>query len=280
MEIIVGFFLFVFAGAVGLVVGVFAGPSVQVLMERHLPDAVLQPLRKFWLRGPVASPGASSALDELRKVAPDVARDLESAPAVPVDSLPPEVTVALTQQIDAAQTHEAKVHVAQRYFRDVDVAELVVVLSKWKPRRRQRGVDLIESEYEESLASYLQRSGYGDQVDFQRRVYWPRNRETAATRHAVPDMIFRGRVLLELKADMVRSDQADRAMGQMLRYLLAWRPEGAAILTVCGQVPPEIRFLVRHYIDYWRTKLGCPVTVMFRQDDDVSLVQTEFVREK
>lgn len=263
----------------GALMGVAAGPSVLVFLKNHVPSAVGPLLEKLSRSGGSPSLAGSNALEELRRVAPDVARDLESPPAVSPESLPPEVTPSVAQEIAAAPTPESSVQVAQRYFRDADVAELVALLSRWKPRRRQRGVDLTEAEYEESLASYLDRNGYGQLIDFKPRVYWPPHGENAAARHAVPDMTFKRRVLVELKADMVRSEQADRAMGQMLRYLLAWRKEGAAILTVCGEVPPEIRYLVRHYVEFSRTKMGCAVTVFFRQGEDVSLVQTEFQRE-
>jgi hypothetical protein len=52
----------------------------------------------------------------------------------------------------------------------------------------------------------------------------------------------------------------------MLRYLLAWKRRGPAVLVVCGDCSEELRFLIRTYVVGWRRQIQLPVTVYFKRD--------------
>lgn len=258
-------------GAVG------AAAAVLVMVRLGLaPGPVSELLRG---RGAPAGDGLSQALlDDLRDVAPGLAQRFAEPPAVPVESVPATVTTAQVNALQAASTLEDATALALKYVRDDDVARVVALLARWRPRRARAGVELTEREYEERLARVLRTEGFADQIDRQRRVGWRGDNPSGTERMAVPDFVLRNRVLVELKADLVRSDQVDRAMGQMLRYLLAWRDKGVAVLAVCGNVPPEMRFLIRTYIESWRTTLQTPVTVIFRKTDSEADVAVEFAK--
>jgi len=219
---------------------------------------------------PIAEVATESVLQDLRAAAGQEAVDQLVRPAaVHPDQLAPEIPADLIRQVQSASTVEQARELTRRYVQDHDAADVITLIAQWRPRRRQRGVDLTESEYEESLVRHLERYGVAEQIVWKPRVMWAGDRELGgAARRAVPDLAFRNRVLVELKADILRSDQADRSLGQMLRYLLAWKPFGPAVLVVCGEAAPELRSLVKLYVNMWRRTLGLPVTVFFRRADD------------
>ena len=53
----------------------------------------------------------------------------------------------------------------------------------------------------------------------------------------------------------------------MCRYLLAWKKKGPALLVICGEVSPDIRFLIRRTIHAWRDHMGLPVSLIFTRND-------------
>jgi hypothetical protein len=197
-------------------------------------------------------------MQDIKQADADLAAVIESEPAVPVESVPEEVTRSNQNDIQDAPTHAAAVEVAKRFIQDADVAEAVATLSRWRTRRNNS-----ENQYQNSFRNHARNCGYTkDDIEEKPRITWGGG---GGTRIAIPDLILRNRVLVELKADLMASGEVDRAMGQMLRYLLAWKNKGPALLVVCGDVSPEIRFLVHMYITTWRQTVNLPVTVLFKQ---------------
>lgn len=268
MEFVCGF-------TMALLIGAGAVSALVFALRRGI-----QPLAGL-VMGPAGDAG-DAALEELRRADPHLARTIELAARVRVEAVPEEIQPRWIDAIGAEPNAESARNVARRFIENPDVADVVTELARWKPRRRRGGVDLRESEYEESLARFLQKpaSLLRDQIDRQRRLKW--GSEDGADRTAIPDFIVRDKVLLELKGDLTRSDAADRALGQMLRYLLAWKNEGsgAGVLVICGDAPPEMRFLVRTYVNVWRTRLHLPVTVYFKRAETVQDVGMEFAEER
>jgi hypothetical protein len=211
------------------------------------------------------------ALEELENDAPDLARSVVENPKAPVEEQPAEMKTAQAERLQDAEDDEEAKEIAKEYSRDPDVAEIMVMLARWKPRRREAGVDLTEADYEESFERRLKRGGVsGGEIERQVRVMWSADKKHGGgSRRAYPDMAIKDRVLVEMKGNLISSSEADRALGQMLRYLLAWKQKGPAVLAVCGEASPEMRFLVRSHINIWRKTLRLPVTVYFRQSDEI-----------
>lgn len=184
---------------------------------------------------------------------------LEAVPAVAVEEVPEEVTKPAQEAIESASSEAEAVEAAKRFIRDPSVAKAVAVLVRWRTRKNNS-----EQAYQNSFRTFASRNGYGGAVAEKPRIPWGGG---GGSRVAVPDLVLDDRVLVELKADLEGSGETDRAMGQMLRYLLAWKSRGPAVLAVCGRVSPELRFLVRIYVDTWRKQLNLPVTVFFKQDE-------------
>jgi PD-(D/E)XK nuclease superfamily len=237
--------------------------------------------------GPWLAPGrngerseslSGEALDKLRREAPGLADRITKPAKVDPADVPAEVKAedhrdaVATGDLSAVREH------TRRFIRNPDVAELIAILLMWNPARRQSGSSPGEKYYERSLMLALKRYGFDGRVDQQPRLQWSDG--LTGSRPAQPDLTLRGRVLVEIKADLTQADEADRAMGQMLRYLLAWRDQGPAVLVVCGEVPPIMRFLVRHYVDIWRGRLGCPITVFFKRDDEPRESVADFPEEQ
>lgn len=241
-----------------LILGAIVGAAVFQLIKRgRSSTSRAQP--------PVVIP--PDALHELRQQMPEAAEQFEAPSPVSVHDVPAELGSAQTAAIESATSVAAATAVARHFVHHSHTAEIIAALTRWKPRRRQRGVDLTESEYEESLHRFLKQQQLSSTVRAKPRVYWG-SEEAPGGRAAIPDFVFRESVLVELKADLTRSDQADRALGQMLRYLLAWKRTGSAVLAICGDVAPHNRFLVRLYVEQWRRDLGLPVTVFFKRVDE------------
>jgi hypothetical protein len=218
-------------------------------------------------------------LVELEREDPQAAQALRKPPAVPVENVPPSLTSQQQEELRNCPTPESRKERAHRFIKDPDAADVIAVLAGWRPTRRRAGVELTEREYEEKLIRFLQRREHGFNGAIERRppAQWGRDDVVdAETRKAIPDLAIRDRVLVELKGELKRSGDADRAMGQMLRYLLAWRLRGPAILVICGEVDPSIKFLVRRYIDSWRQTLRLAVTVFFVREDMAADASVEY----
>ena len=215
------------------------------------------------LRSTILSPNPSHPdsinIEDIKTADPELANIIQSQPAVPVESIPDEITRATQTEIQNAPTAEAAIAVASKFIRDLDVAKVVVDVTRWDPRRCRS-----EIQYQNSFLRHVRKSGYRDQeIQEKLRISW--GGDHGGNRTAIPDLILRNRVLVELKADLTASGETDRAMGQMLRYLLAWKGKGPSILLICGDVSPELRFLIRLYISTWRKTVRLPVTVLFRK---------------
>jgi hypothetical protein len=255
MEFITGFII----GAVVLAIAAVIAARSSAPMRAKLEE--------FLLGGPRAKSSGvdDTALRELERHAPDLARTIVQQPAVRVDSVPAEIDQQMIEEIQSASTDEEADARVERLVVDRDVRRVIVALSRWRPRRRVRGEDLSEQGYEESFIRSLQQRGFGGDISQQETVYWSSDsKHGGGSRRAKPDIILKDRVLIELKGNMTKSAEADRAMGQVLRYLLAWKQKGPAVLAVCGDVAPEMAFLVRLYVKDWRETLNLPVTVFFK----------------
>ena len=244
----------VFVGFIIGIVAAYAGLKYQ--------DRLPLPIRRRLARLVVAQDCDDNALPSaaLEDIAddPDLAKVINAEPEVPLSSVPETLTASEQERIADAPDGEAALMVARRYIPDEGLAEAVTCLVRWRTRR---GND--ELQYQNSFRAHARRNGYADRLEEKRRIPWGGG---GGNRTAIPDFILDGRVLVELKADLFASGDTDRALGQMLRYLLAWKDKGPAVLAVCGEAPPEIRFLVRVHVRTWRKQLNLPIIVFFKQD--------------
>jgi hypothetical protein len=200
--------------------------------------------------------------------APEHADVVRAAPAIRPSSQPSEVPKDVSDAARTAPTMAAAQATLRERIPNADVADALALLIRWTPRRHGS-----EDRYQNSFRAYAPKNGYAGRIEERRQVTWGMEGRDP-TRVAYPDFVLgdiggpdKRKVLVELKANLSSSSEVDRAMGQMLRYLLAWKAHGPAILAVCGETPPEMRFLVRLYINMWREVVRLPVTVYFKRDD-------------
>jgi hypothetical protein len=245
---------------VGLITGVGATCAFLILGDRVHPRLHLT-VSRILLGQQLPEPAAERVIEELRQQDPAFAAVVESAPAVPITSVPETIPHNAQNAIEAAPSLQAATETAARFIRDPELRDVVVTLVRWRTRP-----DNSESQYQNSFTSHAAKSGYkNDRLRQKERIPWAGG---GGSRIAIPDLILGGRVLVELKAGLTSSGETDRAMGQMLRYLLAWKNSGPAVLAICGKVSPEIRWLVLTYVNTWRSQLNLPVMVFFKQGQD------------
>lgn len=207
----------------------------------------------------------------LKHDAPDLLRVIQQAPAVKVEDQPAELPQAAVEEIRQAKSLNAARAITRRWITNEDVADAMTAAIHWKPKHYH----LTEKKYQTSLKDHLLDGGWyrdGHVVEHLRLDWYAEAQDQS--RVALPDFALgdpqgpkKRKVLLELKADLDTSEKADRALGQMLRYLFAWKKCGPAILVVGGESPSEIRALVRLQIANWREQMRLPVTVYFKRYD-------------
>lgn len=243
---------------IGLISGVGATCAFVITGDRIHPRLRLTVSRMLLGQQSCLEPTTERVIQDLRQQDPAFAAVVESEPAVSVTSVPETVPHTAQSAIEAAPSHHAATETAARFIRDPDLRDVVVTLVRWRTRP-----DNTESQYQNSFTSHAAKSGYKkDRLRQKERIPWAGG---GGSRIAIPDLILGGRVLVELKAGLTSSGETDRAMGQMLRYLLAWKASGPAVLAICGRVSPEIRWLVLTYVNTWRSQLNLPVMVFFKQ---------------
>jgi len=258
-----------------MVFGVVIGVAVVVAATR-LGDRLHSQIRPalmcllFGPQAPSVSQIPSDALRDLERDAPHLYEAVQQPSAARVEDQPAEVTPEAVARIRDAEDVAAAQKVARSLILNPDVADVVAVLVKWNPRRHY-----TEDKYQRSFKSYASKNGYAGRLQEKPQVTWGAE-GSDPNRVGYPDFALgdpdraRHQVLLELKANLTSSAETDRAMGQMLRYLLAWKKHGPAVLAVCGDAPPEFCFLIRLYINSWREKLHLPITVWFKRDDVIA----------
>lgn len=211
----------------------------------------------LWKRRAGVSP--REVAEEVRAVSPGFASYIDSEPAVQPEKCAPPIIDRPTVNAPDAEKR------LQRLVEDPDVRAFLLALRDWAPQYHE-----AEASYGDSLQRHVaRRSAFGE---FDR---WPpkgRLRLEGDESKVLPDFQFRGRVLVEIKGDIFTASETDRALGQMVRYALAWKQIGPALLIVCGECRPLYRALVTTYITLWRKELRIPVTAYFLRDqmaDDV-----------
>jgi hypothetical protein len=63
----------------------------------------------------------------------------------------------------------------------------------------------------------------------------------------------------------------------VLRYLLAFKQSGPAVLIICGECDPLMTMIVRQYVEVWRRELRLPVTVWFAREESAAQVDDRVV---
>ena len=262
---------------VGVIIGIFTGIlGVRLILsfaKKH-DIFVLKEIVRLLLGDDCARAAKFSPeiLEEIRRDSPEIAEVIELEPAVPVESQPAEFKEEQADEIMTAKTDEEARDKARKFIKNPDVADAVVVLSRWTPKNCD-----YEEDYQSSFNWYARRNGYsGQRISEQERLPLIIN-EQDPLRVAIPDFILGDssgpdskKVLVELKADLTTSTASDRALGQMLRYLLAWKKR-PALLVVCGDTPPDIRELIRINVESWRERLKMPVSVFWKSDDEADV---------
>jgi hypothetical protein len=199
-------------------------------------------------------------MQDLRASDPELADAIEGDPAVEVSTVPETLTAADQRAIETASPAVAE-QVAARFIRNPDLRRVVVQLAHWRTRKNNS-----EEVYENSFRRHARSHGYRDTLSKKERIKWRVG--DGGERIAIPDLILDDTVLVELKAGLSKSGEMDRALGQMLRYLLAWKKRGPAVLAICGATTPETRWLVLSHVNTWRKQLNFPVMAFFKQGAD------------
>ena len=192
--------------------------------------------------------------------------ELQGDPAV-VDILrqPPATPVNKTVSVVTTGTRAA---VAADPRMDPNLAKLLDALDGWKPQSRTYG---DEKGFENSMRRYLGDRGItrGDGYEVKRRMTLALKR--GRPRKLTPDFVFWGKLLIEVKGHMSRSADADRALGQLYRYLLAWKRVGPSILIVCGECDAHLQDFIIGHVEMLRAAPFNmpPVTVFFASHQHV-----------
>lgn len=100
------------------------------------------------------------------------------------------------------------------------IVELVDALCEWSPRRQG-----AEAGYQRSLARHLA-GNVSMEVS-------PEHTHRTEETHCRFDLLLGDSVVIEMKTDLARSGDRDRAAGQIRRYVHAWGTKGPILLVVC-----------------------------------------------
>jgi hypothetical protein len=202
-------------------------------------------------------------LDEIRVQEPALVEIIERAPATPVEDVPAE--------IDASEVNgpDAEEHLAG--IRDPHLTRFLRALHGWHPASSTYGDEL---GFGNSMVWHLTNRAKISRSEIQNQV--PLRLELGgASKPLKPDFILWDRLLVEVKGDMDNSAASDRSMGQLFRYLLAWKSKGPSVLVICGRCDPVLLILIRIYVNIWRQRFRVPVTVFFASHEDASAVPIE-----
>jgi hypothetical protein len=246
--------------AFGVVLGLIVGTFLVLRVAALVPSAARAIGRALGFAPPQPA-FPSEVLRDVRQADPALANIIESPPKVD----PADVPAAVEAEVLAGPGGDAVL----RGIENKDVRELLGALRGWKPKRREK-----EYRYGNDLRRWVETKALGDALE-----QWPQGVQIELADDASrvqPDFCFRNRVLVEIKADIWEATTADRALGQMLRYLLAWKETGPAILVICGECRPLYEALIRIEVETWREKLQLAVTVFFVRYDDTARVPSQF----
>lgn len=143
-------------------------------------------------------------------------------------------------------------------IRDPKLRALVEALPRWMPRRHE-----YEEAFHHSFLNFLSEAEYDDDdIEWQPRIS-PRGQLPASgEKYAIPDFILKRRVLVEIKKSFDMTATADRAVGQLTRYVAYWRQKGPSLLLVCSDFDQHLRDVVDEQIERWKA-LDIPVMAYF-----------------
>jgi len=240
--------LLIIGGVLGYLLGTRVGPRV----APSIPSMAPRPTRS--MRPPE---DVERDVAEIRAVDAELADQIAAAPAVE-----PELVPAVIDE--RTRDRNAPEQVLSRVAHP-DLRQVLQALWGWKPRSREGD----ERGYVNSMLVHARKNGVPtNEVERDPRIQWP-----GSKRWAQPDVVVRKSVLIEVKADLTTSSSSDRSLGQMLRYLLAFKTTGPAVLIVCGECDPLMSMIVQQYVDVWRNELRLPVTVWFARTQSVAQVE-------
>jgi hypothetical protein len=204
--------------------------------------------------GPAGGPAeeTAKAIADLQRAEPTIAAILKARPAVPVADTP-----AVTTMRQVASDEGLK-------GCNEDLKRLLRALRGWEPNSPTYG---DEAGYADSMRRYLSRSGITRDGNYEMQPPLRLDLKEGTPRKFAPDFVFWSRLLVEVKGDMSRASDSDRSLGQLFRYLLAWKEKGPAVLIICGDCDGILRFIIREYVTTWRERFSMPVTVFFAQHE-------------
>lgn len=172
-------------------------------------------------------------------------------PAGPAAVKPEEIPVSLTNE---EATKPAKLD----QIKDPKLRALVKALPGWKPKRHE-----FEEAFHRSFWNFLVKVEYDDDdIEWQPRIN-PRGLAPATSeKYAIPDFILEKRVLVEIKRSFDMTATADRAVGQLTRYVAYWRQKGPSLLLVCSDYDEHLRGVVDEQIRRWKA-IDIPVMAYY-----------------
>jgi hypothetical protein len=186
---------------------------------------------------------------------PAVVEILRQPPATPVSKTVPVVTT---------ETREA---VARDPRTEQSLARLLSALEGWTPRSRTYE---DEKGFENSMRRCLGDRNISRAGDYEVKRPMTLALKRGRPRKLTPDFIFWGKLSVEVKGHMTRSADADRALGQLYRYLLAWKHVGPSILIVCGECDAHLQDFIIGHVEMLRAgPFNMPVTVFFASHQHV-----------
>jgi hypothetical protein len=143
-------------------------------------------------------------------------------------------------------------------IKDTELRALVELLPKWKPRRHTR-----EWGFHRSFLNFLSEYEYDDDdVDWQPRINARGSSPGPNDKYAIPDFILKGRLLVEIKKSFDMTATADRAVGQLTRYVAYWRKRGPSLLLICDEFDAHLRKVVDEQVRRWKA-LDIPVMAYY-----------------
>jgi len=133
-------------------------------------------------------------------------------------------------------------------IKDPKLRALVEMLPRWKPKRHE-----YEEAFHRSFLNFLSKVEYDDDdIDWQPRISPRGLPPTSGEKYAMPDFILERRVLVEIKRSFDMTAAADRAVGQLTRYVAYWRQKGPSLLLVCSDFDQHLRDIVDEQVRRWK----------------------------
>ena len=133
MEIVVSFIIGVFLVLVGVAIASRTKkPGLKKLLSMLMPSSTSDESNEIF----------GDALEELRQDEPELAKIIVGEPKSPVENQQAEFKPYQAAEVKNAPDDESALKIVRKYTHDKDIAQILVTLARWNPRRLEAGIDL------------------------------------------------------------------------------------------------------------------------------------------